>query len=130
MARYKDDNRDQPKMIPVAFDRQMLPDGFEYSLPVKRHPVPGYHNQATLEYLEAESISGYLGDTGFRSRGPRFKDYQEPPARNNCKDNERFTQSEFTIHRDGKTCRCPAGPALWLKVERACVGQHIFMRSH
>lgn len=30
MARYKDDNRNQTKVIPVAFDRQMLPDGFEY----------------------------------------------------------------------------------------------------
>jgi hypothetical protein len=74
MARYNDDNRDQPKMIPVAFDQQVLPDGFEHSVSVKRHPVSGCHNQATPEYPEAESIDGYLTDTGFRSRDPRFKD--------------------------------------------------------
>jgi transposase len=32
MARYKDYNFDQMKMIPVAFDRQILPGSFEYSL--------------------------------------------------------------------------------------------------
>lgn len=32
MARYKDYNYDQMKMIPVAFDRQILPGSFEYSL--------------------------------------------------------------------------------------------------
>lgn len=128
MARYKDDNRDQTKVIPVAFDRQMLPSSFEYSLSVKRHPVSGHHNRETPDYFEAESIDGYLTDTGFRSRTPRFKDYQKPPARNNRKDRERFTQSEFTINRDGKTCRCPAGHALWLKAEHARIGQHVFMQ--
>jgi len=32
MARYKDYNLDQMKMIPVSFDRQILPGSFEYSL--------------------------------------------------------------------------------------------------
>jgi len=32
MARYKDYNYDQMKMIPVAFDRQILPGSFEHSL--------------------------------------------------------------------------------------------------
>ncbi|WP_428609533.1 transposase, partial [Sedimenticola sp.] len=32
MARYKDYDYDQMKMIPVAFDRQILPGSFEYSL--------------------------------------------------------------------------------------------------
>ncbi|WP_321529263.1 transposase [Sedimenticola selenatireducens] len=32
MARYKEYNYDQMKMIPVAFDRQILPGSFEYSL--------------------------------------------------------------------------------------------------
>lgn len=59
------------------------------------------HNRETLEYLEAESIDACLADT-------RFKDGKEPAARNERKDKERFTQSELTIDRDGKTCRCPA----------------------
>jgi len=32
MARYKDYNYDQTKMLPIAFDRQILPGSFEYSL--------------------------------------------------------------------------------------------------
>ena len=32
MARYKDYNYDQLKMIPVSFDKQILPGSFEYSL--------------------------------------------------------------------------------------------------
>jgi len=32
MARYKDYDYDQMKMIPVSFDRQILPGSFEYSL--------------------------------------------------------------------------------------------------
>ncbi|MFC1684716.1 IS1182 family transposase [Pseudomonadota bacterium] len=32
MARFKDTNYDQVKMIPVSFDRQILPDSFEFTL--------------------------------------------------------------------------------------------------
>lgn len=32
MARFKDYNYDQMKMIPVSFDKQILPGSFEYSL--------------------------------------------------------------------------------------------------
>lgn len=59
------------------------------------------HNREALEYLEAESIDACLADT-------RFKNGKEPAARNKRKDKEQFTQSELTIDRDGKTCRCPA----------------------
>jgi hypothetical protein len=32
MARYKDYNYDQTKMLPISFERQLLPGSFEYSL--------------------------------------------------------------------------------------------------
>ncbi len=32
MARYKDYNYDQMKMIPVSYQQQILPGSFEYSL--------------------------------------------------------------------------------------------------
>ena len=32
MARFKDYNYDQTKMIPISFDRQILPGTFEHSL--------------------------------------------------------------------------------------------------
>lgn len=88
----------------------------------------GYHNQDTLEYLEAEKIDGYLADTGFRARDPRFKDHKEAKGRNKRKDKARFTQSEFSINREKQTCRCPAGHEMWLKAKEARIGHHLFMQ--
>jgi len=36
----------------------------------------GYHNQKSLEYLNANNIDAYIADTGFRSRDPRFKTHE------------------------------------------------------
>jgi len=88
----------------------------------------GYHNREMLEYLEAEGIDGYLADTGFRSRDPRFKEYKTPGERNRRQDKERFSQSEFKIDRKNKTCLCPAGKVMWLKAEQARIGHHLFMQ--
>lgn len=88
----------------------------------------GYHNREMLEYLEAEKVDGYIADTGFRARDPRFKDYKTPDERNKRKDKERFSQEEFTINIEKETCRCPAGHAMWLKARRARIGHHLFMQ--
>lgn len=88
----------------------------------------GYHNQATLEYLDANEIDGYLADTGFRSRDPRFKDYKEPQERNKRKQQARFTQTDFEIDTDNQTCRCPAGWDMWLKAKQARIGHHLFIQ--
>jgi hypothetical protein len=88
----------------------------------------GCHNRDMLEYLEAQKIDGYLADTGFRARDPRFKDYKAPKARNKRQDKERFTQSEFSIDRKRETCRCPAGNVMWLKARWARIGHHLFLQ--
>ncbi len=88
----------------------------------------GYHNREMLEYLEAEKVDGYIADTGFRARDPRFRDYKESPERNRCKNKERFSQDDFAIDLEKQTCRCPAGNDLWLKAKRARIGHHIFMQ--
>jgi transposase/C4-type Zn-finger protein len=88
----------------------------------------GYHNRETLEYLEAEEIDGYLADTGFRSRDPRFKDHKEPVERNKRKDKERFSQSEFIIDLNQQSCICPAGNRMWVKAKRARIGHRLFMQ--
>jgi transposase len=88
----------------------------------------GYHSRDTLEYLEEEQIDGYLADTGFRSRDPRFKDHKEAPERNKRKDTGRFTQADFRIDRKRESCRCPAGHAMWLKARNARIGHHLFMQ--
>lgn len=69
----------------------------------------GYHNQATLTYLETQGIDAYIADTGFRSRDPRFKDHKRPKARNRRKEKTRFTQDDFIIDRKNTRCHCPAG---------------------
>lgn len=82
----------------------------------------GYHNREMLEYLENVKVDGYIADTGFRARDPRFKDYKEVEERNHRKEKERFSQDEFTIDLKKQTCRCPAGNELWLKAKRARIG--------
>lgn len=88
----------------------------------------GYHNRDMLEYLETEKVDGYIADTGFRARDPRFKDYKSPGERNKRKAKERFSQQEFTININKESCRCPAGHALYLKARRARIGNHLFMQ--
>jgi hypothetical protein len=88
----------------------------------------GYHNRATLEYLEQEGIDGYLADTGFRSRDPRFRDHKERPERNKRRLKNRFSQSDFEVNQNQCTARCPAGHAMWLKSRQARIGQHLFMQ--
>lgn len=88
----------------------------------------GYHNREMLEYLENAKVDGYIADTGFRARDPRFKDYKEAEERNHRKEKERFSQDEFTIDLKKQTCRCPAGNDLWLKAKRARIGHHLFMQ--
>jgi hypothetical protein len=88
----------------------------------------GFHNEATLEYLDEERIDAYIADTGYRARDPRFKDHKERKERNRRKDKERFSQAEFRIDRHQRTCHCPAGHAMWLKARRAKIGHHWFMQ--
>ena len=88
----------------------------------------GYHNEATLVYLEDERIDAYIADTGYRARDPRFKDHKATKERDRCKDKAGFTQAEFSIDRDKRTCCCPAGNAMWLKAKRARIGHHWFMQ--
>lgn len=88
----------------------------------------GYHNKAALEHLEDEGIDGYIADTGFRSRDPRFADAKrhKPPSR--LKPKERFSVDEFSVDLKNKQCTCPAGKVMWLQCEKATIGQNHFMK--
>ncbi len=87
----------------------------------------GYHNNATLTYLDDNGIDGYIADTGFRSRDPRFKDYKEHKSKNRLKPKSKFTLEDFKVNMKKQTCRCPAGKNLWLKATNAKIGGHVFM---
>ncbi len=88
----------------------------------------GYHNEKALKYLDEHKIDGYIADTGFRSRDPKFKDYARHKPKARLKPKERFTVEDFKVNKKNKTCHCPAGHAMWLQGEDLKIGHHRFMK--
>lgn len=88
----------------------------------------GYHNHKALDYLNEQGIDGYIADTGFRSRDPRFKDYKNHKPKSRLKRQEKYTVSDFKVDRKKKTCVCPAGNPMWLKGEFQQIEKYIFMQ--
>jgi transposase len=91
----------------------------------------GYHNTKTLEHLEEQGIDAYIADNAFRSRDPRFQTADRHKAKESPKPKspkQRFTVEDFDADIEEQTCTCPAGKAMWLKCERAKIGNHIFMQ--
>lgn len=91
----------------------------------------GYHSKATLENLEAQKIDGYIADTGFRARDPRFQTAGRHKAKEALRPKspkQRFSVEDFTVNLEQQTCLCPGGKELWLKCDRAKIGHHLFMQ--
>jgi transposase len=90
----------------------------------------GYCNEKTLEYLEENSIDGYIADNAFRSRDPRFKTAGEhkPATSKKLSSKSRFTVDDFTVDLNNQTCICPTGKELWLKCAKAKIDSNIFMQ--
>lgn len=88
----------------------------------------GYHNTAALRYLDDNKLDAYIADKGFRARDPRFKDYGRHKPHDRLKTNKKFTPDDFTYDIRKKTCRCPAGNAMWLESEKVKIDKHLFMR--
>jgi transposase len=86
----------------------------------------GYHTRENVEYLEARKIDGYIADHGYRTRDPRF--LTAARHRPEKKSRKRFTVEEFDFDLKKKTCRCPAGNSMWLRCERARIGNYWFMQ--
>ncbi len=87
----------------------------------------GYHHQKALEYLEENKIDGYIADTGFRSRDPRFKDDKEHKPHDRLKSKARFGLVDFHVDLDKHTGVCPAGNAMGLKAKCATISHNQFM---
>ena len=73
----------------------------------------GFHTEANVQYLDETHVDGYLADTRFRQRDPRFasaaRHKPEPPD-----DPERvFRPEDFHFNPTALTCRCPAGKRLY-----------------
>jgi transposase/C4-type Zn-finger protein len=88
----------------------------------------GYHNETALKYLHENRIDGYIADTGFRARDPRFKDYKAHKPEDRLKPKKRFTLEDFKVDMKKRTSTCPAGKAMWLKADKARIGHHLFMQ--
>jgi len=88
----------------------------------------GYHNRKALDSLEENGIDGYIADTGFRSRDPRFKDYDKHKPKDRLKPKARFSVEDFDVDIESQTCTCPAGKSMWLKNEQGKIGNTLFMQ--
>jgi len=86
----------------------------------------GYHSRRNVEYLEEQSIDGYIADIGYRGRDPRFA--TAPRHRPKRAPKKRFTVEDFDYDLKKRTCRCPAGNAMWLQCERAEINGYLFMQ--
>jgi transposase len=88
----------------------------------------GYHNNTALQYLDDNKLDAYIADKGFRSRDPRFKDYDRFKPADRLKSGKKFTTDEFSYNLKQKTCCCPAGKAMWLESAKVKIDHHYFMR--
>ena len=88
----------------------------------------GYHNEKALEYLEENTLDGYIADKGFRSRDPRFQTAERHKSKDRLKPKAKFTVEDFDYDLKNKTCMCPAGKPMWLKSAKAQIGHHLFMQ--
>lgn len=86
----------------------------------------GYHSRRNVEYLEEQSLDGYIADIGYRARDPRFA--TAPRHRPKRAPKKRFTVEDFDYDLESRTCRCPAGNSMWLQCERAEINGYLFMQ--
>ena len=73
----------------------------------------GFHTEANMAYLERNQIDGYVADTLFRKRDPRFATAERhKPARAPLPD-RLFQPEDFHFDQATRSCICPAGKRLY-----------------
>ncbi len=88
----------------------------------------GYHSRKNVEYLKEEKVDGYIADTGFRSRDPRFQSAERHRGKDRVKLKRSFSVDDFHFEPKKRTVRCPAGHLMWLKCSRARIGRYLFLQ--
>lgn len=79
----------------------------------------GYHSEENMEYIFKEQIDGYVADTNFRKRDPRFAAYDRFKNRyrrelDKSRGGKRlFAPADFVFAEDFSHCLCPAGKKLY-----------------
>ena len=88
----------------------------------------GFHTEANMKMLADKKIDGYVADTQFRKRDPRFADrdrYKERFRQQRAKKQGRsalFSVKDFTFAGDKSHCICPAGQRLHRNGANVLVG--------
>lgn len=90
----------------------------------------GFCSEANNQYLFETGVDGYVADTRFRKRDPRFKEAgrhrPERPSEPFAKPRRsgKFSASDFRMAEDRSHCICPAGKRLYSN------GRHHNLRGH
>lgn len=111
--------------------REVLTPGRSKKDPLKGAKViadSGYHSRKNVEYLEAAKVDGYIADTGFRSRDPRFQSAERHRVKGRVKLKRSFSVDDFHFDPKKRSVRCPAGNLMWLKCSRARIGRYLFLQ--
>jgi transposase len=81
----------------------------------------GYHSEANLKQLAAQGVEAYLPDNGYRKRDERYAGQERHTAKPDplydktpdAKKPKLFSPDDFHFDEAQRTCRCPAGKALY-----------------
>ena len=72
----------------------------------------GLHTEANVKYLFDHQIDGYVADTLFRKRDPRFAEAARHKPAPDCQAKQ-FRPQDFHYDAQSNTCICPAGEFLY-----------------
>jgi transposase len=80
----------------------------------------GFHKEENVKMLMEEGIDGYVADTNFRKRDPRFAEVGKYKERFNKEKAEyfgtttgKYKVTDFTMSEDRTHCICPAGKRMY-----------------
>jgi len=81
----------------------------------------GFHTEQNMKMLFEEDIDGYVADTRFRKRDPRFNTAARHKPKQD-KPSAHFTPRDFIYDKDTQTCICPAGKHLYRNGSNVVIG--------
>ena len=90
----------------------------------------GYHTEDNVEYVYERGIDGYVADTRFRQRDPRFGTAKRHKESKRPKTEKRFTPAEFRYDAGAGTCICPAGQKLYRNGTHCMIGGREAVKFH
>jgi transposase len=100
--------------------------GQDYIEKAKLTADSGFHNTNNVAFCQEENIDAYIADKSFRSRDPRFKDYNRFKPK--TKQKKYFVPADFTFNKERNSCHCPAGKKLWQSQTNIVMGDQRYHR--